>query len=171
GRISQVPGVEGHPPSFEAYRAFDDGMRRFLDQDYADAEPFFRDAHDRDSSFAIALLYAATAAWNQGKVSSADSLVKHLLADEAHLSGYHRAWSEQMSALIAGDRDRAREAARRASLAAPGSRASYFLASLALDTDRPRDALEALDQLDPNRGDMRGWSSYWTQRAHALHLL
>src|SRR5690606_8565016 len=65
GRISQVPGVEGHPPSFEAYRAFDDGMRRFLDQDYADAEPFFRDAHDRDSSFAIALLYAATAAWNQ----------------------------------------------------------------------------------------------------------
>lgn len=170
-RLATVPGLEGHPPSFEAYRAFDDGMRRFLDQDYAGAEPFFREAYAHDSSFHVALIYAATAAWNVGAVATADSLVNRLLAGDVPLNGYHRAWTESMAALIGGDRAAAREAARRAALAAPASRAAYMFASLALDTDRPREAIEMLDQLDPDRGDMRGWSSYWTERAHALHLL
>ena len=31
-------------------------------------------------------------------------------------------------------------------------------------------AREQLDRMDPERGDKRGWSSFWTQRAHVAHL-
>ncbi len=171
GRLTQVPGLDRNPPTFEAYRAFDQGMRQFLAQEYAGSLPHFLEARRLDSNFALAHLYAASAALNVNELALADSLANGLLADTASLTDYHGAWAEQISALIAGDYDRSREAARRASLLAPGSRASYTLAQLALSTNRPHEAIEALDQLDPDRGDMRGWSSYWTQRAHALHLL
>jgi tetratricopeptide (TPR) repeat protein len=44
------------------------------------------------------------------------------------------------------------------------------LAQTALDTDQPEEALAALERIDPDRGELRGWSSYWTQLSYALHL-
>jgi tetratricopeptide (TPR) repeat protein len=34
-----------------------------------------------------------------------------------------------------------------------------------------RAAREQLLQIDPDRGEMRGWSPYWTQRVHAAYLI
>ena len=59
---------------------------------------------------------------------------------------------------------------RHAATLAPGSRAPYNAARLALLTNRPSDALTLLTTMDPDRGLMRGWQSYWTQLSHALHL-
>src|SRR5690606_17679151 len=44
-------------------------------------------------------------------------------------------------------------------------------ARLAVMTNRPSEAIEVLDVINPDVGEMRGWAQYWTQAAHALHLL
>ena len=45
------------------------------------------------------------------------------------------------------------------------------LASLAVDMNRPREAVEALQSIDPDRGELQGWAQYWTELDHAHHLL
>jgi hypothetical protein len=108
-------------------------------------------------------------AWNTGQVARLDSLLAELRRQV--LSDYHALQVETLDALLRGDRRRALEAERRAVALAPGSRAAYNLAQAALVFNRPAEARAALESVDPDRGAMRGWSSYWTALAHANHLL
>lgn len=43
----------------------------------------------------------------------------------------------------------------------PGSKAAYNLAVQSIGLNRPIQALKVLESLDPERGPMRGWTSYW----------
>src|SRR5690606_39514689 len=76
-----------------------------------------------------------------------------------------------LSALTRNDGQDALRVLRRSVQIAPESRAAYNLGRLAVMTNRPAEALEVLLGLDPDVGQMRGWAQYWTQVAHALHLL
>jgi hypothetical protein len=165
------PDLGAAPPMYEAYRAFDAALARFMEQDYAAAAPALLAAHALDTTFNAPLLYAASAYWNLRDYATTASLVRRLRAPGTVLSAYQRDATEYLDAALAGEGERALAAIRRAADEAPGSRAHYILAAAALEMDRPREALESLQRMDPNRGVMRGWSSYWTQLAHAHHLL
>jgi len=170
-RIVAVPDVVRRPPTFDAYRAFDHALQRFLAQEYGASAGEFREAQALDSTFLVPLLYAATAYWNTGDHARADSMLQALRPQRAALSAYHRGWSDFLEAMLVSDGPRALESIRLTAALAPQSRAAYDLARVSLEMDRPHEAREVLDRLSPDRGDMRGWSSYWTQRTHALHLL
>ena len=170
-RLAHSPGAALHPPTFEAYQAFDRGVQHFVDQRYAEAAPEFRRAAALDTTFAAAFLYAATAAMNVGEHHQADTIARSLRARSAILPEFLRLWLTQIEAVLAGDGQLALQATRRAAAIAPNSRAGYNLAVTALAVDRPEEALASLRRMSPDRGDMRNWSSYWTQLAHAHHQL
>jgi tetratricopeptide (TPR) repeat protein len=170
-RLSNLPGLMERPPTYEAYRAFDRGLRLYLDQEYGSAADAFRDAYVLDTTFVVPLYYAALGFWNNGEIRAADSLLGALRARRATLSEYHDLMLQYMEASLVSDGQAALRAIRRATEVAPDTRAGYNLALTALDANRPREALAALERLNPDRGTLRGWSSYWTQLTHALHML
>src|SRR5438874_1040951 len=54
---------------------------------------------------------------------------------------------------------------------APGSEALYLVAEDAMALNRPREAVDALVALGPDRGFTRGWWVYWSDLTSALHLV
>jgi hypothetical protein len=168
--FATCPACWSGPPTYEAYRAFDRGIRLYNAQDYGEAARVLRESWSLDTTFLIPLVYAATASWNRGQFATTDSLVKGLRARQNSLSEYFDLNVTYLEHLLAGEGDKAYQVVRHAATLAPGSRAPYNAARLALLTNRPSDALTLLTTMDPDRGLMRGWQSYWTQLSHALHL-
>jgi len=170
-RVATLPDVTRHPPSFSAYQAFDRGLDRFLDQQYSESLREFRDAFARDTTFTVALLQGARAAWNSGNFAVAETLVVRARAQDRDLGTYHESSLRFIEALLQGDGRAARAAVERAAEIAPNSRAGFDRAAAFLNAGMARAAEQQLRQMDPDRGEMRGWSSYWTQLAHAAYLL
>ena len=170
-RASEFPELADRPPTFAAYRAFDRGVELHLAQDYERASAEFIEAFRRDSMFVVALIYAAQALWNDDEFARADSVLRVMRAQRVEVSEYHDLLADYMQAHLASDGDRALAAIRRAAEIAPSTRSPYNLAFTALRMNRPQEALSTLLALDTDTGPMRDWPSYWTQRAHAHHLL
>lgn len=170
-RVSTLPGVTHNPPTFSAYRLFDTGLDRFLEQRYAESLPIFREAFARDSTFTAALLLGARAAFNDDNLSVADSLVDQARARESELSAYQDESLRYIESLLNGEGEKARAAIQRAADIAPNSRAGFDNAAALLNAGYAHAALEQLKRMNPDRGEMLGWSSYWTQVAHAHHML
>ncbi len=170
-RISEYPELADRPPTFAAYRSFDRGVELHLAQDYERASAEFVEAFRRDTMFVVALIYAAQALWNDDRFAAADSVLREMRSRGVEVSEYHSLLADYMQAHLASDGDRALAAIRRAAQLAPSTRSPYNLAFTALRMNRPQEALSALLALDPDAGPMRDWPSYWTQRAHAHHLL
>jgi len=170
-RFVAMPGLTQRPPNFEAYRAFDRGIEFNLAQEYRRSIGEFHRAYELDTTFVVAMLYAAIAYWNTANYGAADTALQVARRSRSSLSEYHDLLVQYFDALLTSDGQRALDVIRRASAIAPGARGNYNLAVAALSANLPREALTALEALDPDRGTMRGWSSYWTQLGHALHLL
>ena len=171
-RIAGGAVATARPPTFEAYRAFNDGLERYLanSRDSAAAAAFHL-AFERDSSFLVPLIYAALVERNAGRYDEMDATTRILEARRAELSDYHQAWVDYNRARVDGDNEAAYRHIRRAAQLAPGSKAVYNVAFIAVETNRPRDALDRLAQLDPERAPMRAWRPYWTVIGEANHLL
>lgn len=169
--LPRAVGLRQRPPTYEAYRAFELGSQRFTRQDYAGAIPLFQQAHALDTTFMVPLLNLISAFWNEAQFDSVAPVLVQLHANEAALGPYQRLQLEYYDALYRGNIRGAYEILVGAARLAPDSRAGYNVALLALSLDRPADAVAALESLEPERGAMGDWSSYWSQLAHALHLL
>jgi tRNA A-37 threonylcarbamoyl transferase component Bud32/tetratricopeptide (TPR) repeat protein/TolB-like protein len=169
--VSDFPELGELPPTYAAYRAFDRGVGFHLAQDYSRAASEYIEAFRRDTTFAVALIYAAQSLWNDDQFARADSVLRALRASGVEVSEYHELLADYMEAHLSSDGERALSSIRRAAALAPASRAPYNLAFTALQQNRPREARSTLAALDPDHGSMRNWPSYWTQRAHAHHLL
>lgn len=170
-RVSTLPGVSHNPPTFSAYRLFDSGLDRFLAQRYAESLPIFREAFARDTTFTAALLLGARAAFNDDNLSVADSLVVQARARESELSAYQDESLRYIESLLNGEGEKARAAIQRAADIAPNSRAGFDNAAALLNAGYAQAARDQLKRMNPDRGEMMGWSSYWTQVAHANHML
>lgn len=158
-------------PSYRAYLEFSRGLDDYIDRRFDAAIPHLRAATGIDSSFVVPLVYAGLSHLNLGERARADSLVRVLEGMAEHLSSYHRHWLDYLSGQLRGDREDALSAMREAAASAPGSKAVYNRAYVALQVNRPREALEALLSLDPDRGPMRDWFPYWYLRTEARHML
>jgi tRNA A-37 threonylcarbamoyl transferase component Bud32 len=159
-----------HPPTFDAFVAFDQGIRSSRDQDYPAAADHFGRAYQIDTSFLATLLFQANALANDNQHARMDSVLGTLRARLNELSESHRHWFSFLEATMAGDGARAIEAARRRVAASPAGMGWYNLGLIQLRSGQVKDALYSLGQVDPDRGELRGWSSYWTQLSHAYHM-
>jgi tetratricopeptide (TPR) repeat protein len=164
-------GGGGHPPSFDAYRAHAEGMERFISGDWPAATSRFMEAAGHDSTFTIPLVYAGMALSNMGRFAPVDSILV-LLRPRLHLLGeFERVGFAMLDAIVRGDLLAQYEAQRPVPRIAPGTLAHFGLGQAAGRVNRPREAVRVLRQVDPERGELRGWFWYWRPLADAHHLL
>jgi tetratricopeptide (TPR) repeat protein len=167
----ETPGLMIHPPTFAAYREFDRGVALHLGQEYDSAAAAYRNAFALDSSFGTALVYAATDLWNTEAYAAVDSVLGQLSNRRIVLSPYQQVMVEYLRARLAGQGDKSRILARRAYALTRESRGGYTVAWSAVSTNHPREAVAALDRINPDRGAMRLWAPYWSLLAHARHMV
>ncbi|MCB9505742.1 MAG: protein kinase [Gemmatimonadales bacterium] len=170
-RLGERAALASRPPTYAAYREFDRALDDFEAYRYDEARRGMVAAWRQDTTFTAALVYAAYAAWNSSDRALSDSLLQSAAERRATLSPFHLAMTEHMLAAHDGDLPEALRAIRRAHELAPGSRAGYNLGTTLLALGRAAEARDVLLALDPDRGPMRGWPAYWSQRAYAAHHL
>jgi TolA-binding protein len=169
--LAQNLGFTSEPPTFDAYRRYTDGVDAYADRDYRGSLSNFYRALELDSTFNGALLYAALAHSMLSEWAQIDSLLEIADRRRDRLTPYDRLVFDAVRHSTNGDREACYRTYRRAAALAPGSRAVYNWAREARRTNRPREAVEALRQLDPERGAMRGRVAYWSELTVALHML
>ena len=169
-RLAPSVGAGSRPPSYEAYRAFSDGMEHYIRQEWSQAVPHFARAYALDSTFVRSLLYESLSLFNRRAWAEADSVLQIAAPSRDQLSAYERHFLDYRSALSAGDRGSALRAIRQAAAIAPGSKAVYNLAVEAWEGNHRGEALEALESIDPERGPMRDWLGYWRILSGGYHL-
>ena len=76
-----------------------------------------------------------------------------------------------MQAQLSGDRAKAYDAIKQASLLAPQSAYTYQFGLDAIRFNHPKAAVEAYMALDPEAEWMRGWYLYWKNLTTAYHML
>jgi tetratricopeptide (TPR) repeat protein len=170
-RLAGFASAGGAAPTFEAYQDFREGMDAYIGGDNAGALPHFLRAYQLDSSYVTSLLFAGINLANLGRWAEADSLGGVLETHRDRLSEYDRLWVTYLRASVRGDDEPALNAMRKAAEIAPESKAVFNWALKARATGRPREAVDALRSLDPDRGAMRGWARYWSDLSGSLHDL
>jgi hypothetical protein len=170
-RLAPGAAFASRPPTYAAYRIFDRALIDYNAYRYREALTGMLDSWRLDTTFTAALVYAVYAAWNTSNRPLADSLVREVMQRRSALSEHHVSVTEHIAASLTGDTPAALAAAERATRLAPGSRSRYNQALALASLNRPVEALAQLDSLDPDRGPMKGWASYWSQRSYAEHML
>jgi tetratricopeptide (TPR) repeat protein len=170
-RLPRSQNIATSPPTFEAYRVFKEGMERYTSREYSDALPLLREAANLDSSFNAPLVYLAMTHEVLFQFSQVDSVLTRLAERSEQLTDYERHYVDFLRSELDGDLERALRALRSAVEVAPRSRATYNWGATAIRVNRPREALDALLSLDPERGPMRGFFMYWWMLTEAYHLV
>ncbi len=173
-RLAPSLGAATRPPSFEAYRAFNDGMEQYVRAttaaEWREAASYFARGYALDSTFARSLLYQALSYNNSLARREADSVLQIAAPMRDRLSAYERNFLDYRIAFYDGDREATLRAIRQVAEIAPGSKAVYNLGLTLFEANRLREAREVLESLDPTRGPMRDWLSYWRILAGSYHL-
>jgi tRNA A-37 threonylcarbamoyl transferase component Bud32/tetratricopeptide (TPR) repeat protein len=170
-RLQQHAGYMRTPPSFDAYRAFADGLERFVAGDWRGSIERMVTAAAADTSFVVPLLYAGIAHANTGNYATTDSILEHLKPQRPSFPPFEGLAFDMLVAQTAGDPVAYYRAHLDAPRIAPNALAHYGLALGAMLINRPAEALTVFRDLDPERGELRGWVAYWSERSRAEHLL
>ncbi len=155
----------------EAQAAFDRGHAHYLGTEYRQALPYLYRAYELDSTFVVPLVFAALSHNNLTEYADTDSLVQELGKHRHRLDAYHTGWLSYLEGRMLGDNEAALRAIRRAAKEAPGSKAVYNQAFIAVGLNKPEEAARALETLDPMKAPMRGWFPYWNQLTRSYALL
>jgi tetratricopeptide (TPR) repeat protein len=175
---SWEPAVQ--PATYDAYEAYHEGLETYMRIEMAEAARHFDRAAAADPTFSRATLWAAQsyiiAGWHSGEWSyytKAESLIAPLVESRGQLRRYERCRLDFVMAL--GPRRNlfaAYDAALCMAREAPGSDdARHEVALFTLRLNRPREAIELLRELDPDRGLMKQWCCYWQFLSGAYHML
>jgi hypothetical protein len=169
-RLRDWAAKASQPPSYDAYRAYIEGVEAFFRNDFREASRHYLSAAALDTSFTFPLLWAATAHMNLSEYATADSIVRRVNLVRERLAPVDRAYLDWQLANLRGDRFGAYQAERRGFELSP-ERFAHQYSNEALNVNRVREALVALAPLGEDGGWMRGYVSYWDTRSRVLHLL
>jgi DNA-binding SARP family transcriptional activator/predicted Zn-dependent protease len=169
--VASLAEVSSQPPSFEAYREYTQGVEHFLRSEYPVGLAHFDRAVALDSSFTMAAIWGVFARLNLGLHVQADSITQRLIPLREQLPPFDQTMLDALRATFAGDLPAQARATRAGAELAPGSFGQYAAAFYALRINRPREAVELLAGVDPDRADHRGWIWYWDVLTSAHHML
>jgi DNA-binding SARP family transcriptional activator/TolB-like protein len=170
-RTASINAPSSRLPTFEAYRAYIEGLEAFVAARQRDAIPHFASAARLDTTFALPLIWSIFAYGNTGQGEKRDSVIRVLAARRETLSPLDRHALDYFEAGARGDLAAELTAARAAARLSPGSNWSHNAGVRALALGRPHEAIRHLEQVDPERGWAKGWFAHWRMRADAYHLL
>src|SRR5437764_1271357 len=170
-RLNRWATTASQPPNFQAYQEFIAGLDRFVQFDMRGAIAHFERASAVDTAFRLPLIFAANAHMNVGEFAAADAIGHALERHAGQLAPLDRSYLAWVLATCRGDGGEALRASRAMASLAPASEALYLVAEDAMALNRPREAVDALVALGPDRGFTRGWWVYWYDLTSALHLV
>jgi DNA-binding SARP family transcriptional activator/tetratricopeptide (TPR) repeat protein len=161
-RLSQWTDAASQPTSFEAYRAFQEGLDAFFsDTDTTgQAAKLLVHANALDSTFTLPLLWAIYAFHNSdatGDSARADSVLRVLVARRERMPPFDRALLDGLAAMRRNDAAGEYEAFRRVVAIAPNSEWLYKLGYAAAMLRRYAEADSLFSAIDPDAGWMRDW--------------
>jgi DNA-binding SARP family transcriptional activator/TolB-like protein len=162
-------------PSYEAYREYAEGMELYLNAggggDLPRALERFSRAAAYDPAFTLPLVRSASIHVLLRNYAAVDSIAR-LVEPRMHgLAEFDRQVITAAAAWARGDYATSYRAAVRGADLAPNSLLHYQVARELLILNRPREAVRVFAQLDPHRGELRGWPFYWIKLTEAHHLL
>jgi DNA-binding SARP family transcriptional activator/tetratricopeptide (TPR) repeat protein/TolB-like protein len=162
----------GVPPSYDAYievsRAWESFFRDELDDVFVRLER----ASSLDTSYMAPLLMRAYIKSRLSEWQAVDTALRRLNAHESTLTRAERAVLRGLRADFRGDLWGRLRAARELMELTPASVEGYTLAaSTALMVNRPRESLQILSKVDPDRGLLLVAPYYWITHTSALHRL
>lgn len=159
------------PPGMDAYRAYIDGLERFVRSEWLAALEHFQRARELAPGYALPRIVSAIALWNMGELGAAREAAREADALRISLGRFERGVLDMVLAWLAGDWAAAYRAAAVQAEMAPGSIPHFQVAEEARRLNRPREARDLLGRLDPETGELRGWIHYWVELATAHHML
>ncbi len=163
--------MAGSIPTFQAYQAYLDARDHIVRFEWPEAVEDLRRTIALDSTFVRAYLRLATAPlWNQRKWGAMDSLVQVIERRFDNFTPVERAHLDRVKARVAGDLPQVLAAARRQAELEPGM-SQWVAAFHAWQDNRPREAIEYLESMDPDRGVVRDWFPYWNILAASYERL
>jgi tetratricopeptide (TPR) repeat protein len=165
GLVSQSP----QRPTFAAYRESITGGDLYSRGRYDAAIERLTMAYELDTTFNIALLYAASAHMNRGRFADADSLVEIVEQVRDRLSRIDLLTLSWTRARLQGDRTERLRTSRK--LAEGHPIWMYQSGYEAILANHPQEAVEAFERIDPTRGWMKEWVHYWDHLTEARHML
>lgn len=170
-RLATLSPPSTQPPTLEAYQAYVSGLEFFSQRKYKEAAPDFHRAAELDSTFMLPRFWELFALGNSGQGAKRDSLLAAMVPLRDKLSPLDQHSLDFFVAYSQQDVLAALHHVRQAAKLAPLSNWTYMVANLGSRLGRPREALQALDQLDPERGWIRGWDQYWAVKTSVHHQL
>lgn len=169
-RLAEWASRGGTPPSYEAYREFVDGLEADVHLEFATALTHYLRARALDSTFLQPLLYAADAEANLGQLSRAESTLDRVALERNRLVPADQYQLDYQLAQLRGNLGKAYEAARAMARVSPTSESFVVAGQGAMAVDRPREALQWFERVNPNEGWVKGWAAYWSWVVGAAHL-
>lgn len=163
--------VAAPPPTFQAYQAYLEGMQAFVGGDPATALRLYLEAAAADPDWFMPRLAAAIMHQNLGDVAAADTLLASLDAERERLGPLERHTLEFALSMLRADWGAAWVAMDAAARIAPGTINEYMVGEAHRRLNRPTLAIQALEALGPDRGELRGWLPYWRELAWSWGLL
>ncbi len=162
---------KSQPPRYAAYLAYIQGMTHFAQQEFGEATLLLEKAADLDSTFPLPLVISGFAASISGSYARADSLARRADAERERLTPYDRHRLDALLSTLAGNRLNFYRSQRAATNLAPGGTANLGAAGGAVALNRPREALELYETLDPFGPLMSRYPPYWRTLTSAYHVL
>lgn len=160
-------------PNLEAHRELALGAELHLRGDFREAIPHLLRAGDPKEGFALPLLWAIQASCNLEEWEQAEAILAELSAPRhrPRLSTFEKLGCDYLAACLAGQRGSALRITRTAAEMVPDSEVLSQLGREALFCNYPREAVEALERLKPDRGWIPAWTPHWRRLTEAYHLL
>ena len=160
----------GVPPSYEAYTEVSKAWESFFRDDFGDVFQRLQRASVLDSGYMTPLLMRAYVETRLSHWPAVDTLVRRLQAHTNTLRPAERAVLAGLEADLRGDLWGRLRAARELMNLTPASVEGYTLAaSSALFVNHPREALNILSRVDPDRGLLLVAPFFWINQTPALH--
>jgi DNA-binding SARP family transcriptional activator/TolB-like protein len=162
-------------PSYEAYREYAEGMELYLSASGGGQLPraleHFARSATHDSAFTLPLVRSASIHVLLRNYAAVDSIARLVEPRLHELAEFDRLVMTAAAAWARGDYAGSYRAAVRGAELAPNSLLHYQVARELLILNRPREAVRIFAQIDPQRGELRGWPFYWIKLTEAHHLL
>jgi tetratricopeptide (TPR) repeat protein len=158
------------PPTYEAFQAYKRGLEFYMAGDWMGAIPHFEEASRLDSTSLLAPTMLGMAYSNTGQRAKVDSLLTWAMERRSELSPHDRLVLEWGIALASGNREAAFQI-RQSMFRMDPTTYAYEFGFDAIHAGRPREALDALSQYDPDTPSHRGWYRFWYAVAEANHML
>ncbi len=170
--LGESPAELIQPPQYDAYLEYVKGLEASVDLELEEALYHFRRAAILDTTFATAQLYTCFLYWWTGQDAKTDSTFRLVERSRDRLTPADREFLDVVSSYISGDKRLRYEAARRRVEIAAEPFWLWMLAIASRNLNRPREAAEALERLDPQLlAGKRTSDWYWHYLTLDYHML